>query len=84
MTEQEIKTAVMPVLALWGMTVFPNMMLHFDVGREASVRALDESMSNGRPIFLVAQKDMAVEEPGEKELYQIGTVCTVRQLRRLP
>ena len=84
MTEQEIKTAVMPALALRGMTVFPNMMLHFDVGREASVRALDESMSNGRPIFLVAQKDMAVEEPGEKELYQIGTVCTVRQLLRLP
>ena len=46
MTEQEIKTAVMPALALRGMTVFPNMMLHFDVGREASVRALDESMSN--------------------------------------
>ncbi len=84
MTEHECKTAVMPALALRGMTVFPNMLLHFDVGRDTSVRALDQSMSGGQPIFLVAQKDMAVEEPGEEDLYRIGTVCTVRQLLRLP
>lgn len=76
--------AVMPALALRGLTIFPNMMLHFDVGREASIKALDESMTSGQPIFLVAQRDMAVEEPKEADLYQVGTISTVRQILRLP
>ena len=76
--------AVMPALALRGLTIFPNMMLHFDVGREASIKALDESMTSGQPIFLVAQRDLAVEDPGEADLYAIGTVSTVRQILRLP
>ena len=76
--------AVMPALALRGLTIFPNMMLHFDVGREASIKALDESMTSGQPIFLVAQRDMAVEDPKEEDLYRIGTISTVRQILRLP
>ena len=76
--------AVMPALALRGLTIFPNMMLHFDVGREASIKALDESMTSGQPIFLVAQRDMAVEEPKEADLYRVGTISTVRQILRLP
>ena len=76
--------AVMPALALRGLTIFPNMMLHFDVGREASIKALDESMTSGQPIFLVAQRDMAVEEPEEADLYRVGTISTVRQILRLP
>ena len=74
----------MPALALRGLTVFPNMLLHFDVGRAASIKALDESMGSGQPIFLVAQRDLAVEDPQEKDLYSVGTVCNVRQLLRLP
>ncbi len=76
--------AVMPALALRGLTIFPNMMLHFDVGREASIKALDESMTSGQPIFLVAQRDLAVEEPKETDLYRVGTISTVRQILRLP
>ena len=76
--------AVMPALALRGLTIFPNMMLHFDVGREASIKALDESMTSGQPIFLVAQRDLAVEEPEEADLYRVGTISTVRQILRLP
>ena len=76
--------AVMPALALRGLTIFPNMMLHFDVGREASIKALDEAMSTGQPIFLVSQRDLAVEEPQEEDLYRVGTVSTVRQILRLP
>ena len=76
--------AVMPALALRGLTIFPNMLLHFDVGREASIKALDESMSTGQPIFLVAQRDLSVEDPGEEDLYRIGTISTVRQILRLP
>ena len=54
---------VMPALALRGLTIFPNMLLHFDVGREASIKALDEAMARGQPIFLVAQREITVETP---------------------
>lgn len=74
----------MPALALRGLTIFPNMLLHFDVGRDASIKALDESMTSGQPIFLVAQRDLAIENPKEKDLYSVGTVCNVRQILRLP
>ncbi|WP_295618057.1 endopeptidase La [uncultured Intestinimonas sp.] len=74
----------MPVLALRGLTIFPNMLLHFDVGRDASIRALDRAMSEGTPLFLVAQKDLSVSEPGFADLYPIGTISQVRQILRLP
>lgn len=74
----------MPGLALRGLSIFPNMLLHFDVGRDTSIRALDESMSSGQPIFLVAQKDISVENPQMDDLYGIGTICNVRQILRLP
>ena len=83
MAEQNM-TVAMPALALRGLTVFPNMLLHFDVGREASIKALDECMSSGRPIFLVAQRDMAVEQPALKDLYSVGTISSVKQILRLP
>ncbi|MGM9607891.1 MAG: endopeptidase La [Oscillospiraceae bacterium] len=60
------------------------MMLHFDVARPASIRALDEAMSGAVPIFLVAQKDLMVEEPKQEDLYTVGTLCNVRQILRLP
>ena len=53
-----------------GLTVFPQMLLHFDVGRQASIQALDESMASGQPIFLVAQRELAVESPQEKRPLQ--------------
>lgn len=78
------ETAVMPALALRGLTIFPNMLLHFDVGRKSSIKALDEAMTSGQPIFLVSQRDLAVEEPKGEDLYNIGTVSNVRQILRLP
>ena len=83
--DPEMKTTMsMPVLALRGLTIFPNMLLHFDVGRDASIRALDRAMSEGAPLFLVAQKDLSVSEPGFADLYPIGTISQVRQILRLP
>ena len=75
---------VMPALALRGLTIFPNMLLHFDVGREASIKALDEAMATGQPIFLVAQKEIAVETPRAEDLFSIGTISNIRQILRLP
>ena len=73
-----------PALALRGLTIFPNMLLHFDVGREASIKALDEAMASGQPIFLVAQRNLSVEEPAQKDLFTIGTVSNIRQILRMP
>lgn len=84
MSHEENSTPVMPVLALRGLTIFPNMLLHFDVGRETSIRALDEAMSAGTPIFLVSQKDLSVESPAQEDLYPVGTISSVRQILRLP
>ena len=75
---------VTPTLALRGLTIFPNMMLHFDVARPASIRALDEAMAAGSPIFLVTQKELMVEEPKRDDLYNVGTLCNVRQILRVP
>lgn len=85
MTSTPISNMVtMPALALRGLTIFPNMMLHFDVGRDASVKALDEAMATGQPIFLVSQKNLAVEAPTREDLYTVGTISNVRQILRLP
>jgi ATP-dependent Lon protease len=73
-----------PVLALRGLAIFPGMTLHFDVARTASIKALDQAMGDGTPIFLAAQKELTVEEPGKEDLYAVGTVCNVRQILRLP
>ncbi|MGM9564402.1 endopeptidase La [Evtepia sp.] len=79
-----MQLVTMPALALRGLTVYPKMMVHFDVGREASIKALEESMSSNKPIFLVAQKDIRVEAPDMNQLFSVGTVSVVRQILRLP
>ena len=73
-----------PVLTLRGLTVFPQLLLHFDVGRDTSIRALEEAMDENREIFLVTQRDLTVESPNEGDLYLIGTVAEVKQILRLP
>ncbi|MDE6260809.1 MAG: endopeptidase La [Oscillospiraceae bacterium] len=77
-------TVTIPVLALRGLTVFPQLMLHFDVGRAASIQALEEAMGENKAIFLVTQRDLTVENPAQGDLYAIGTVADVKQILRLP
>ena len=64
---ENVMSGVMPVLALRGLTVFPNMLMHFDVGRDISNRALEEAMAGSQTIFLVAQKEIDAEYPEEAE-----------------
>ncbi len=73
-----------PLIPLRGMTVFPGMLIHFDVGRESSVKALEAAMLNDQHVFLVAQKDARVDEPALVDLYAVGTVSRIRQVLRLP
>ncbi len=75
-----IRCAKMPVLALRGMTAFPNTVMHFDVGRDKSIRALERAMSGDQRICLVTQLDVTVDDPDFDALYLIGTVVHVRQL----
>ena len=84
MTNEILLSAQLPVLALRGLVVFPGMLAHFDVGREKSVLALDEAMSHGQEIFLVTQKDISVDDPALDGLYDVGCICHIRQMLKLP
>ena len=84
MTEHAEGRLTIPVLTLRGLTVFPQLLLHFDVGRDASIRALEVAMAENHEIFLVTQRDLTVENPEENDLYSIGTVADVKQILRLP
>lgn len=74
----------MPIVALRGLTVFPGMNLHFDVGRKKSIAALKNAMNNDQRIFLVAQKDAGVNEPELDDLYEVGVVCEIKQMIKTP
>jgi len=78
------KTITIPLLPLRGIVVFPHMILHFDVGREKSINALEEAMMKDQRIFLAAQKDPALDEPGQDDIYTVGTISKIKQLLRLP
>lgn len=74
----------MPLIPLRGLSVFPHMVLHFDVGREKSIKALEEAMIIDQKIFLTSQRDMDVDDPAEDDFYQFGTVCKIKQMLKLP
>ena len=75
---------VMPTVALRGLVVFPDMFIHFDVGREKSINALKKAMDTDQEIFLVTQKDISVDDPDYSELYEIGVIANVKQVLKLP
>lgn len=74
----------LPVLPLRGLTAFPEMLIHFDVGRMMSIKALEAAMKNEQMIFLTAQRDLTTDTPKPEDLFEIGTVCIVKQILRLP
>ena len=73
----------MPAVALRGMVILPGMIAHFDVSREKSIHAVEQSMMDEQKIFLVAQRDVEQEEPGIEDLYHIGIIAEVRQVIKL-
>ena len=75
---------VMPAIALRGTTILPDMIVHFDISREKSVKAVEEAMTQDQKIFLVTQKDPKVEEPAIDDLYRIGTIAMVKQVVKMP
>ena len=73
----------LPVVALRGLVVFPNNVVHFEVGRAKSIAAIEAAMHGNSSVFLVAQKEMDVEEPGLRDLYTYGVVAEIRQVLRV-
>ena len=78
---EERTTMNIPVIALRGLTVFPDLTLSFDVEREISIYALDSAMdTDERLVFLVTQRDIATLAPTEDDLYTVGTICRILQI----
>ena len=73
-----------PLIPLRGLTIFPDMVIHFDAGREKSVKAVEKAMENSEYIFLAAQKDERKENPEQTDISKIGTVSKIKQLIKLP
>ncbi|WP_024852773.1 endopeptidase La [Mediterraneibacter gnavus] len=79
---REIKS--LPMVALRGMTIMPEMVVHFDVSREKSIAAIQEAMAGDQKIFLVAQRSIETDDPTQEDVYEGGTVGTIKQIMKLP
>jgi len=79
---REIKS--LPMVALRGMTIMPEMVVHFDVSREKSIAAIQEAMEGDQKIFLVAQRSIETDDPIQEDVYEVGTVGTIKQIMKLP
>lgn len=77
------ETRSLPMVALRGLTIMPEMIVHFDVSRERSIAAIQQAMVEEQEIFLVAQKSIETENPGQDDVYETGTVVSVKQLIKL-
>ncbi|MCL2864257.1 MAG: endopeptidase La [Lachnospiraceae bacterium] len=80
----ENKIMDLPIVALRGMTILPEMVVHFDVNRKRSIAAIQESMVENQKIFLVTQKTVDNDNPNQDDLHEVGTVGTIRQIIKLP
>ena len=83
-TKKIIKRQMLPLLTLRGITVFPHMTIHLDVGRVKSVKAIEEAMVQHQLIFLVTQIDASIENPDLEDLYTVGTIAKIKQVLKLP
>lgn len=74
----------LPMVALRGLTIMPEMVVHFDVSRGTSIAAVQEAMIEEQKIFLVTQRNIETEKPGQEDVYEVGTIGTVKQIIKLP
>lgn len=77
-------TKIIPVVPLRGLVVFPGMVLHFDVGRKKTAAALNKAMQSNQKVFLVCQRDASVDDPVIGDLFEIGVVCSIKQMIKIP
>lgn len=74
----------LPMVTLRGLTVLPGMILHFDLSRQTSRTAVEKALNEGQRVFLITQRNPAVENPGRTDLYDVGTAATVKQVTKMP
>ncbi len=82
--QRDNNTRIIPLVALRGILVFPSMIMHLDVGREKSVTALEKAMVDDNEIMLVSQRQANVDDPEPEELYDVGTIASIKQVLKLP
>ena len=83
-TKEKFETKKLPMMPIRDVVIFPYMMTPFVVGRESSVRALEEALTADKKIFLATQHDASVDEPKPNEIYQVGTIVNIVQSLKLP
>ena len=84
MSESEATYRQLPLLPLRGVLVFPYTVIHLDVGRKKSINAIEEAMLESKEIFLVSQKEASMDDPGETDIYTVGTVAEIKQILKMP
>ncbi len=83
-SKEKFETRKLPMMPIRDVVIFPHMMTPFVVGRESSVRALEEALAADKKIFLATQHDASIDEPRPNEIYQVGTVVNIVQSLKLP
>jgi len=83
-TREKNEPRKLPMMPIRDMVIFPYMMTPFVVGRESSVRALEEALTGDRKIFLATQHDASIDEPKAKDIYQVGAICNIVQSVKMP
>ena len=79
-----MKNIILPVIALRGMTVLPDMVIHFDISRKKSIHAIEKAMEGSQKVFLTAQKSVETADPSLEDLYETGTIARIKQIIKLP
>ena len=82
--DMENKIESLPMVALRGMTVLPEMVVHFDVSRKKSLRAVEQAMEEKHQLFLTAQKSSDTEDPGVEDVFEMGCIVAIKQIVRMP
>jgi ATP-dependent Lon protease len=82
--KEKTETRKLPMMPIRDMVIFPYMMTPFVVGRESSVRALEEALTGDRKIFLATQHDASIVEPSTKDIDQVGSICNIVQSVKMP
>src|SRR5438445_7496527 len=83
-TKEKFESKKLPMMPIRDVVIFPHMMTPFVVGRESSVRALEEALASDKKIFLATQHDASIDEPKPNEIYQVGTIVNIVQSLKLP
>ena len=78
------KKTIMPTIATRGLVAFPKMVMHFDIAREKSIKAIEQALATDRKIFLAAQREIMIEDPSTDDIYNVGVVAEIRQSLKTP